>query len=831
MIYFCCDERRRNEVRRPESPWNGIDFLEVSDDPARPEDERQRELMVHFVKPLGANSPTKDNVRIEGGDRIRNIVVVDVNPGATADVLVVKVDQPGDFSTYTLRLVSDPANPERLSTFDPMLRAIDFSFKVSCPSDFDCEQSAPCPTVPLTEPLIDYLAKDYASFRQLMLDRLATLLPNWNERNAADVGIMLVELLAYVGDQLSYQQDAIATEAYLGTARRRVSVRRHARLVDYFMHEGCNARVWVQVHLNPYLLGATGKVDLPQFTKLLTRVVGQPNRIIPGSLAFTRALAARPEVFETMHKATLFPEHETMFFYTWGARRCCLPQGATKATLRGNFRNLQRGDVLIFQEVLGPRTGEPQDADPDHRHAVRLTDVQHSSDPLGGRFDDPPSDDPVPVTEIEWDAADALPFPLCISEETDRREYVENVTMALGNIVLADHGLTIEHEPLGTVPNAVISRVSAESANRCQQRDIEPVPPRFRPRLAETPVTFAAPYDSEKPPTSASATMRWTPAQALPWIRLTDEKGIPWTPKRDLLNSNSDKTEFVVEVENDRVAFVRFGDDQHGQRPSSGTIFEANYRIGNGIQGNLGAGALAHIVSDDEAITGVRNPMPARGGVDPESIEQVRQNAPYAFRTQERAVTPADYAAIAERHPEVQRAAATFRWTGSWRTVFVTVDRRGGAPVNAMFKDDLRRHLEAYRMAGHDVEIDSPQFVALEIEMHVRVRSNYFRSDVKTALLDIFSNRRLPDGRLGLFHPDNFTFGETVYLSPLYAAAQAVDGVEAVDITKFQRRDDPGTTALDEGKLLLERLEVARLNNDPNFPDRGVFSLIMEGGK
>ena len=70
-------------------------------------------------------------------------------------------------------------------------------------------------------------------------------MPDWRERHVPDIGIMLVELLAYVGDQLSYYQDAVATEAYLDTARQRISVRRHARLVDYAMHEGCNARAWV----------------------------------------------------------------------------------------------------------------------------------------------------------------------------------------------------------------------------------------------------------------------------------------------------------------------------------------------------------------------------------------------------------------------------------------------------------------------------------------------------------------------------------------------------------------------------------------------------------
>ena len=40
-------------------------------------------------------------------------------------------------------------------------------------------------------------------------------------------------------------------------------------------------------------------------------------------------------------------------------------------------------------------------------------------------------------------------------------------------------------------------------------------------------------------------------------------------------------------------------------------------------------------------------------------------------------MTPEDYAAIALRHPEVQRAAAIFRWTGHGHTVFVTIARFG----------------------------------------------------------------------------------------------------------------------------------------------------------
>jgi len=91
----------------------------------------------------------------------------------------------------------------------------------------------------------------------------------------------------------------------------------------------------------------------------------------------------------------------------------------------------------------------------------------------------------------------------------------------------------------------------------------------------------------------------------------------------------------------------------------------AGYRIGNGARGNVGAGSLAHIVTRHVEIESVFNPLPARGGADPESLPTVRQNAPAAFRVQQRAVTPADYAEVAQRHPLVQRAAATPRWTGS----------------------------------------------------------------------------------------------------------------------------------------------------------------------
>jgi predicted phage baseplate assembly protein len=302
-------------------------------------------------------------------------------------------------------------------------------------------------------------------------------------------------------------------------------------------------------------------------------------------------------------------------------------------------------------------------------------------------------------------------------------------------------------------------------------------------------------------------------------------------PQRDLLGSAPDANEFVVEIESDQTAYLRFGDDEYGQQPKPDTVFTATYRAGNGNAGNVGAETLAHIVSIDPAITGVRNPLPAAGGIDPETMADIRRDAPQAFRTQMRAVTEDDYARTAEMDSSIQRAAATFRWTGSWHTVFITVDRFDGFPLTSDFETQLRAEIEPYRMAGHDLEIDTPRYVSLEIAMFVCVQPDYFRSDVRAALLDVFSSRTFADGRKGLFQPDFFTFGQTVYLSALYAAAQAVEGVASVQITTFQRQGLPETSGLTNGFLAMNRLEIARLDNDPDFVERGIFTIDLGGGR
>ena len=418
---FRSDNPRRLQLLRDQNPVgkNGIDFVEITT-----LDQRSlRIVCVHPVSGIG-----RANVRFDGGVRVTGIKLAD-EPVINGREIRIKVDQAGDFSWYTLSLI-DPADSEAPAPgFDICLSTIRINFKAGCPSEFDCADLHDCPPATPPEPRLDYLAKDYDSFRRLMLDRMSQLVPGFAERSPADFTVALVETLAYVGDHLSYTQDAAATEAYLGTARRRTSLRRHARLLDYPLHDGCNARVFVTAAVDA---AAEAKI-IPAGTALLAAAgAGAPVR--RNDLLDQLPLPGI-EVFETLHDQVLHAAHSRIAIHDFADPAYCLPRGSTVAALVNTpTLALAAGDVLILEEVLSPTTGKPADLDASHRHAVRLTAVSPGHDDLTN----------TDLLLITWHDEDALPFPLCVSHEFEIGGALvkQAIAVARGNVVLADHGLT-----------------------------------------------------------------------------------------------------------------------------------------------------------------------------------------------------------------------------------------------------------------------------------------------------------------------------------------------------------------------------------------------------
>ena len=1086
-VYSCCNENRRANIAGNPT-LNGIDYLELADDSLLPPTSPPQQTLLVYCLKTAPTDLTQDNTLIIGGESITGITAAWVLPASTVapappntatsaeltyfnglnnadQILVVRTSVAGDFSPYTLRLVNDASSAaqdtfevtEVLTGFDPQLAEVTFSFKIDCPPFFDCKPApVNCAPAAPTPPPINYLAKDYGSFRSILLDRLNQLLPAWGATSEADMGIVLAELIAYIGDQLSYQQDAVATEAYLLTARSRISLRRHALLVDYPVHDGCNARTWIQLTVNAaFTLSQSG-------TQFFTYAPGMPSSL-SGSDNEQAALAAGVVVFEPMQEAELFPEHNAMQFYTWGDTNCCLPQGATEATLAGPYPNLQVGDVLIFEEVMGPQTGFAADADLRHRYAVRLTAVT-TTNALGEPFIDPlfdaatgdpitepsPQQNPTPITEIQWSQDDALPAPLCLSSSFKNSSggttVLTGVSVALGNVVLADQGLTMTGVPLPGVPEPSLVVAGSATANRCAPAKPDFLPVRYRPLVPQSPLTQAvslplagspvtsgavallptgfvsltdsggstslmvqpdnplgwpqyfgvyatasgstpasfnlsvvynppgtasgawivlekftgltlgaggnaaaqingisqfmtvAPASATTPThlpstptmfqTSGTITFRdtgshayltatltnplsWPPqfaalaqgnlstpsqfnllllyqppdgtvgiqmpvvveqfnnltlatvsstftakstlltvltfegepnpslsaydlmnydaSKAVPFIRLNDGVNT-WTAVPNLLASGPEDKNFVVEVEFNGNAHLRFGDDTNGMRPVANTAFTANYRIGNGTAGNVGAESLIFKTADPRIVS-CTNPLPATGGIDPETMAQIRRRAPQAFLTQERAVTMTDYANVTEQNPQVEDAYATLRWTGSWYTVFVTAEPLNGGLLSKPLQRTLTQYVNRYRLAGQDLQLEAPDYVSLEIKLTVCVNPSYFQASVEKALMHVLGSGTLPGGKPALFAPGSFKLGQTVYLSPIYAAARTVAGVQSVTAHVFQPQGFKTKAFLQAGEIPMGPLQVARMVNDPSLPTNGQLTLVMKGGK
>jgi hypothetical protein len=1045
---ICLDQKdRRQRIRdvaqRAESNEpNGIDYVEI--------DENQRIITVYFLNKAPLNIQPA-NVRITGGVRVRDINVDDIrlcrmDDPDRDDCMRVFVDKFGDFSPYTLRLVNAPGGrpgESPLTGFDPRYAQIEFSFKANCPSDLDCLPPDECYQEPLPEPEISYLAKDYNSFRQLIFDRLSLTMPSWKETHVPDLGVAIVELLAYVGDYLSYYQDAVASEAYLDTARERISVRRHALLVDYQMHEGCNARTWVCVE--------TDKDTVLENPEDIYFITGADTARSAEAMLQHAELRTVPrekyEVFEPLlarrlnNAISVYQAHNLINFYTWGDQECCLPLGATSATLTDSWKEpaqtpppekpdyryvgysgtakknvgpgpeyeieesneekyqrgpkkkrpnqppkpvrerglkLKPGDVLIFEEVRGPKTGVEADADRSHRHAVCLTRVEQGVDPL---YDQP-------VVYIEWAPEDALPFTLCLSSigPAPLCEPLKAVSVARGNVILVDHGWRQEPEHF-VVPGAI--EVSAgcitafEPSETILQTRSFPAPLKYSPityrvpyplpadisraqvqflsgfmgkvrlhfeqvwkqviggeplsakQLAELEVVFDRPIlvklgliaagTKEKHEVNpklqgevigkllgrfteflskkakrlnvlrnrvlsgyiltideeneiremfgeelagdlgfltrqilgpASGALRQQPREALPCIDVFQTEIDPlahelrneiipednprpqWSPRYNLLESDGLDRHFVAEVDNYGRAHLRFGNGELGRAPEPGSNLEAIYRVGNGSKGNVGAESISYIVfrrkGSIDATLKVRNPLPAQGGIEPEPIAEVKMFAPGGFRKElQRAITADDYARLAELAAanKVQRAAGNLRWAGSWYEMRTAIDPLGVEDTEAQFRDDLLSSLYRVRRMGHDLAVENARYVPLNIALQVCVLPAYLRGHVKAALTDVFSNRVLPNGRRGFFHPDNLSFGQGIYLSRLVAAAQAVEGVESVRVTRLQRLFEGPKAELEKGLLPLGPLEVARDDNDPNFPEHGLFVLEVGGGR
>lgn len=759
----------------PASGLNGVDYAELLAGSEPPQ------LRVHFLTdvPVSAGPVA---ARLDGGDRIRTVPLDAIAAGDWSTdaegrpLLLLRPLAEGDFSTYVLT-VEAPAIDSRFET-TPV------SFKIFCPSKFDCRPvEEPCSPETLTAPAIDYLAKDFASFRALLLDDSAQRYPGWLERSEADLGVMMAEALSALADELSYQQDRVAADLNFATAVGRQALVAHARLVDYEPQAARSARteLMLNVAANQVAAGsAIGGVD------------GDGQRIgfeIGEGLAGPAAYAVDPR-----WNWPLEP-------WWWDEEERCLPRGAVEMWLVGDSLGLVPGCRLLIQTDL---PGESI------RQIVTLTEAADDFDPLF------PPGTGTKLTRIKWGEGDAL-----------ARARDLTATRIGGNIVPASQGVrATERFATAPAPASAPSAVLAIEREGANGVTVQRLPLRsgnlaWLPGAAAPEIQVAQLLPQVRG-WSHSATLldadAFEPAFAVDqeaWRAVTvagDGRPTHWEP------------------DGDDGATIRFGDGIFGEAPEPGALFEIVYRTGVGSAGNLPADSIREIAAPG-AIVEARNPLAATGGADAETALQVRRFAPEAFRAHPlRAVRPEDYAAAARELQWVQDAAARFRWTGSWHSGFVAADPLGGFDADLAQRLELVRMIDRRRLAGVEVFTPPPLFVSIDLEIDICVKSDAWRDDVERRVIESLAPAGSRRDSTGFFFADRFSFGMPLYRARLEEAIVAIPGVKGVLDIRYRRRAAlrsflplPPILAVGTGQIL-------RIDNDSDWPERGTITIRTEGG-
>ena len=252
----------------------------------------------------------------------------------------------------------------------------------------------------------------------------------------------------------------------------------------------------------------------------------------------------------------------------------------------------------------------------------------------------------------------------------------------------------------------------------------------------------------------------------------------PWTLRETLAFSRAGQADFGVEIDADDRATVTFGDGAFGMIPPAGSAVRVSYRVGGGLHGNVPAHSI-RTIADAPQLTligvGVTNPRPATGGAEREAIDHAVAHAPAVFRSLKRAVTRADYEALALEFAGVGKVRAEAR---DWNTVTLYVAPEGGGHVSDVLRADLLAYFEDLRPLSTLIEVEDVDYVEVFVTASISVVSYYAQDQIAEAV-------RAAAGALLAF--EAVRFGRPLYLSKFYEAIEAIEGVAFVTITEFRR--------------------------------------------
>ena len=262
--------------------------------------------------------------------------------------------------------------------------------------------------------------------------------------------------------------------------------------------------------------------------------------------------------------------------------------------------------------------------------------------------------------------------------------------------------------------------------------------------------------------------------------------GVLFTEVPTAYGLGSEDRAYTVRTGREAKSVVQFA----GRLPSGTLNVTAKYRTGGGTAGNLASGRLTTMMTPILGVRSATNAVPADGGSDAESVEDMRTAAPQSIRTLDRVVSLADFEAFARTFRGVGKALATELHIGMRSVVCLTIATTTLAVPGADLVDALKTELAKVSVPGRSVRIVGFVELTAQVALAVAIDPARRRTDVEAAARTVLGLR---------FGRAARRFGEALHRSAVLAAMHEVPGVIAARLTTFALQDGP---AEQDGRLL-----------------------------
>jgi hypothetical protein len=382
--------------------------------------------------------------------------------------------------------------------------------------------------------------------------------------------------------------------------------------------------------------------------------------------------------------------------------------------------------------------------------------------------------------------------------------YVPATTVVLGNVAEVTQGQTVRGEILGSGNGTAFQSFT----------------------LKKSPLTYLPSTDSEG-------------LAAVKSTLLVTVNGVEWVEQPNLINGTPNTQDYVADTDNSGRTTVSFGDGFNGAPPPTGVNnIQATYRKGLGASGNLAAGAIQQLVGNVPGLQAVSNPQPSTGGANPDSVADIRVNAPASMTTFGRAISARDYSALSLQFPGIQKA------TGAWIRVDanlkpvaqpyvqLTVATADGTPIaNSVTAKNLRAYLDNHRDPNVPLRILDYSAVYIDVALTIDIKPLYPRQGTLANVTAALNPGINADGSAGYFSFANSQFGRSVHLSDIYAVVQGIAGVQDVLITRLRRMDlDANNPSTVRNDIFIRPTEIAVVGNDASDPTKGFLTIQLGVG-